>query len=190
MPNWVTINVHVTGEEEALKEFKEAHFTCNADPDRPAWAPEIDFDFNTIVPRPACLNETVSGAGFTEEQLEKNRHAKELCGYDNWYDWCTSNWDTKWNASDTYINIDNAVNMEFSINTAWSLPIKIFEELGELYPELTFEVDCVEEGGFFSGQMTFAGHERIDNLTDDSEAWKEAASRLNGWEFDEEGDLI
>jgi hypothetical protein len=183
MPNWVTINVHVTGEEEALKEFKEAHFVCNTDPNKPAWSPDIDFDFNTIVPMPAIMHGTTSPT--RENDMGAKVRAK-LYGAENWYDWSIKNWDTKWNASDTYINFENAVNMEFSINTAWSLPIKIFEELSDLYPELTFEIDCVEEGGFFSGQMTFSGDTVLDNLTDDDEAWKEAASRLNGWDFDEE----
>ena len=190
MPNWVTINVSVTGEEKALAEFKEAHFTRNTDPDRPAWAPEIDFDFNTIVPMPACLRGTASGFGFSEEQLEANRRAKEATGYESWYDWSLSNWDTKWNASDTYISYDGVDIMEFTINTAWSFPTNVFVELCELYPELTFEIDCVEEGGFFSGQMTFSADGIIDNLTEDNDIWKEQAAKINGWEFDEDGNAI
>lgn len=188
MPNWVTINVHVTGEEAALEEFKNAHFVYDTDPDRPVWSPEINFDFNTIVPMPACMVGTTSPT--PEHDKAQARVRTKLYGAANWYDWSVNNWGTKWNASDTYINFENAVNMEFSINTAWSFPLPVFIELSELYPELTFEIDCVEEGGFFSGQMTFSADGIYDNLTDDSEAWKEAAARLNGWEFDEDGELI
>ena len=188
MPNWVTINVHVTGEEKALEEFKQAHLVCDTDPNRPAWSPEINFDFNTIVPMPAMLQGTTSPTQKGDEVNARIR--KKMYGFENWYDWSISNWDTKWNASDTYINFENAVNMEFSINTAWSFPTNIFVELCELYPELTFEIDCVEEGGFFSGQMTFSADGIYDNLTDDDEAWKEAAARLNGWEFDEDGNMV
>ena len=184
MTNWVTINVNVTGEEKALAEFKEAHFVCVTDPDKPAWSPDINFDFNTIVPMPAVMHGTTSPT--RDDDKLNARIRKKMYGAENWYDWSITTWDTKWNASDTHINIDNAVNMEFSINTAWSLPIKIFEELAELYPELTFDIDCVEEGGFFSGQMSFSADGIVDDLTDDEEAWKESAERLNGWTFDEE----
>jgi hypothetical protein len=184
MPNWVTINVHVTGEEKALQEFKEAHFVCDTDPEKPAWAPDINFDFNTIVPMPACLKDTTSPT--PEDDKVNARVRAKMYGAENWYEWSKMNWDTKWNASDTYINYEDAVNMEFSINTAWTLPVPIFEELAELYPELTFELDCIEEGGFFSGQMTFDSDGNIDNLTDDEETWQRQASTLLGWEPDED----
>ena len=188
MPNWVTINVHVTGEEKALEEFKEAHFTCNTDPDRPSWAPEIDFDFNTIIPMPSGLRDTTSPTQPGDEDNARLR--KEKYGFENWYDWSTSNWDTKWNASDTYISYENAVNMEFSINTAWTFPTNIFTELSELYPELTFEIECVEEGGFFSGSIIFSSDGVIDDITTGEEAWRENAERVLGYEFDEDGNLI
>lgn len=57
-----------------------------------------------------------------------------------WYEWCNRNWDTKWNAYDSYFDSDNNA-IEF--NTAWSCPISVLDKLAEL---------CYEHGVWFTGK--------------------------------------
>lgn len=61
--------------------------------------------------------------------------------FSNWYDWSIENWGTKWNVEDDCIVEYNEKlgNYQISFNTAWSMPIGIFEKFqefckdGELY---------------------------------------------------------
>jgi hypothetical protein len=61
---------------------------------------EQEFDFNKIIPMP---------------ESEK----------DNWYDWCTANWGTKWNAVDVECEVFNENCLTYSFDTAWCLPEEI-----------------------------------------------------------------
>lgn len=68
----------------------------------------------------------------------------EKYGYNDWYRWSCDNWDTKWNACDSYICDDD--NIEF--DTAWSAPESIFEKLSEMYPDLEVYTEShYEDGG-------------------------------------------
>lgn len=52
-------------------------------------------------------------------------------GYVDWYEWSTSNWGTKWNASDTEV-FEEAGVIEFQ--TAWAKPHGVFLELAKHTP--------------------------------------------------------
>ena len=57
----------------------------------------------------------------------------ELYGCKDWYDWCNTNWSTKWDAYDqsyTYENQENSKNATCIIkfNTAWSIPENFYEK--------------------------------------------------------------
>lgn len=113
----------------------------------------------------------------SEEDLQKrikvitdNPNAKQLAdtyhhnlqnyGVTNWYQWCPKNWGTKWNACDPHVDEivkssdGEAYQVNIFFNTAWSYPEGIFEELSRQYPELLFEVEVDEEGGYFWGKLT------------------------------------
>jgi len=190
MPNHVTIEMTVSGDREIVKEFAESHFIANTNPDRKSWQDKCFFEFSTIIPMPACMHGTTSptpdndvvGAGLREK----------MYGASNWYEWSINNWGTKWGAYDVDANLDmgefgDSVQVRFQ--TAWSLPEPIFAELAELYPELTFEIRCCEEGGFFAGELTYTGGEVIDNLVD-GEGWNEYAAEFYGYDLDENGDIV
>lgn len=57
------------------------------------------------------------------------------------YKFHCDNWDTKWNA----YNQNITTYTEFSFQTAWSTPIKIFEKLSKLEPRLTFDITFADE---------------------------------------------
>lgn len=60
-----------------------------------------------------------------KETIEYN---KKTYGYKDWYDFCCSEWGTKWNACDS--EIDNEFN-EISFDTAWESPKEYLEKLSK-----------------------------------------------------------
>lgn len=95
-------------------------------------------------------------------------HIKPLPN-DEWnYEWCVSNWGTKWDACDMdYDQIDDN-SVSFSFDTAWSPPIGVYEEL----QAQGFEVEAyyVEYGMCFAGEWHSDGvyHDEvyIDDISD------------------------
>lgn len=76
-------------------------------------------------------------------------------GFQSWYPWAIENWGTKWNAYDCVLDFQTEKYVEFCLNTAWSFPEPVFLRLAELFPELTFECDCYDEGANFAGEGCF-----------------------------------
>jgi len=164
----------VNGELEAVHEFFMNHLTENNNGDS-------YFDLNTFVPMPEELATTKSPVD--NPNSDANRALRKVYGYDNWYDWKINNWGTKWNTYDNYIDHDNNA---ISFQTAWNVPYKVFEVMAEMYPELHFHMEIVEEGGYFAGTVDIKDGNIENGLTDDYETWKEYASEFMGMEFEDE----
>lgn len=77
-------------------------------------------------------------------------------GYPTWYDWCVSNWSTKWNAYNTELIDDDCVQFV----TAWNIPYKVYIELSKLYPYDEITVDWFNESISF-GRTSFLDGECI-----------------------------
>lgn len=56
-------------------------------------------------------------------------------GCTTWYEWCTKNWGTKWNAYSNEQRDENTIEFE----TAWSNPEPVMLKLSEMYPDVTIE---------------------------------------------------
>src|SRR5215472_8523089 len=57
MPNHYTTRLTISGGQDAIEAFKQKHFPIvNGDND------ELNFDFNTVIPKPAIVDNTVSGS--------------------------------------------------------------------------------------------------------------------------------
>ena len=75
------------------------------------------FDFNTLVPEPPEVLETIHDP-VTSEQL------RSKYGADNWYDWRMANWGTKWNAYHSELD-DSQIKvgiLDYRFDTAWAPP--------------------------------------------------------------------
>ena len=139
------------------------------------------FDFNTFIPMPEELRNTTSPV--REPDSFENRRLRKEYGTDNWYDWAINNWGTKWNSYGNYLDHDtNSV----SFQTAWSLPDPILNKMAAMYPNLSFHLEVVEEGGFFAGTIDIEDGVLVENLTDDQATWRRYAEEFMGWEFDDE----
>lgn len=100
---------------------------------------------------------------------------------------------TKWNSYDCYIELrdptvegvgkgnDIAIptsELYIEFRTAWSLPEGILNAIIDLYPELDFFLECVEEGGFFAGYLKYSNSKAEVNLN--KYLWKEYARKIYG----------
>lgn len=136
MPNWVFNTVTVEGDERTL--------TALADTLAVAEGPDGDvvpLSFQAAIPRP------------TEAE-------------DDWYNWNTANWGTKWDAHEPKLDPDSGPGQGrlcYRFATAWSYPEPVFAELTRKFPQLHFTFAFQEEQGWGG---TFTGVEGRLTLTD------------------------
>jgi hypothetical protein len=128
MPNWCDNRVRVYGDEADLSAFKELVSNLNVED-----ADQRLFDFNKVLPMPKELEGTVAPVAKPDQQLI------EKFGYDNWYDWRTANWGTKWNASEVEVVCDEGDMVEYNFATAWGPPNGVYLALANRFPNLGVE---------------------------------------------------
>lgn len=117
MPNWVTNRI------EAPKYIIDELMSVDENGND-------FFDFNTIILMPSNI--------FQGDLGQKER---ELYGSDNWYDWSSENWGTKWNASDSSRESD----IVLTFNTAWAHPFPIINKISRMYPDNEFLIAYADE---------------------------------------------
>lgn len=106
-------------------------------------------------------------------------------GAPTWYDWCISNWGTKWNAygySEDTIDYHDGDTLCFQ--TAWSAPHPILEKLTQMFPDIMLEHEWADEDiGQNCGRYSYQNGERIEEYYPESEAEAvEFACKL--WDYD------
>ena len=94
---------------------------------------------DTFVPVPKELRETVAGRVGSDEDYAQQLLAfkRELnvkfFGAADWYDWCVSNWGTKWDiGADGYEVAIEDGRLTLSFDSAWAPPLGAYEKLTEL----------------------------------------------------------
>lgn len=109
------------------------------------------------VPDSASRNERVAALALRFPTAlavwERSKQAQAETGHQDWYDWCTSNWGTKWNASDSCIP-EGGVRKAHTLvkfKTAWSPPLPVVLRLSELFPKNTFVLRYYERGAAYKG---------------------------------------
>ena len=80
---------------------------------------------NAIIPRPA-----------SEEE--------------NWYDWNITNWGSKWDVTDMFVEYEDDINLNLSFATAWSPIFPIFDEL--VKRGFKVKAEYQDEGYMFAGE--------------------------------------
>lgn len=106
-----------------------------------------------FLPVPADLHIV---AGSVSDPLEQSaleaaeRRNMELYGFKNWYDWCVSNWGTKWDFGDknAFLN-GNRDSLSATFDTAWAPPLEAYEKL----EGLGFRIKAY----YFEPGMSFCG---------------------------------
>lgn len=147
MPNWCTNRLSLTHEDPAMIR-------------RVSEAVDREELFSTFVPVPPSLNITAGHLGDVAEQekLEMLQDAnRDSHGYQNWYDFCVSEWGTKWEANGISINEASDNFIEVIFDTAWAPPLGFYEKM----VDQGFTVD----GYYYEPGCAFVGH--WDNGSDD-----------------------
>ena len=86
-------------------------------------------------------------------------------GERDWYEWSITNWGTKWNASDGFVNADGSIEFQ----TAWSMPEPIFREISKhtplrvVYADEDMGNNCGMEDYFYQD-----GESHMERIMDES----------------------
>jgi hypothetical protein len=114
--------------------------------------------FSDLMPIPQELQ---IESGWFGEGTDKQKEMEALYeankakyGHASWYDWCITNWGTKWDARvEDYID-DDAKEVYVYFETAWSPPVEFLKWFAEQYPDVTFLNEYDEEGCSFEGETS------------------------------------
>jgi hypothetical protein len=142
MPNWCSNNLVLTHEDPAMIQ-------------RAYDALERGEFLNEFIPVPQELKDTVADGSTNEQLVEKH-------GYSSWYDYCVSEWGTKWDCGEqgaSDIHPDGKMLHTF-FDTAWGPPVNAYEKLADM----GFGVEAM----YYEGGMGFAGvwSEGVDDYVD------------------------
>jgi hypothetical protein len=106
------------------------------------------LDFNMAVPMPKHQPDLSKPNPFFAEGglgLEEQKKFES----NNWYDWRVEHWGTKWNACDSYYDVNG-----IDFTTAWSPPIPWLLALSKKYPDKQITLQYSEEGFAIRGSIT------------------------------------
>lgn len=175
MPNWVSCTLKVSGSAESMKAF----YACLDKPIPDRERGEGEFSMRKFLPLPEELVDTTSpsvfypddngekkpvfkdgviemvvtnSAGVTEDEFKARiAELKSKYGYTDWYNWCTANWGTKWDATEPSEQYRGETEYIVAYETAWSPNIEFLDNIKDDFPELNFELDYLEGGVGFAG---------------------------------------
>jgi hypothetical protein len=131
MPNWCNNNLTLSHDDPAMIQ-------------RAYDALERGEFLSEFCPIPKELGDAIANGSVNDALVEKY-------GYSSWYDYCVSEWGTKWDCGEqgaSDIHPDGTMLHTF-FDTAWAPPIGAYEKL----EALGFRVDAQ----FYEGGMAFAG---------------------------------
>lgn len=155
MPNWCNVNITLNHADPAMLA-------------RAVAAVENSTGlFKEFVPVPEILkDETVS-----PEECHR------ICGYTDWYNFCTSEWGTKWDLCEAIVTKNDDDSINISGETAWGPPIQVFEQLNNQGFSVTSYY--YEPGMQFAGIYDNGNHEEYADWGDSTGAEEVLPSELN-----------
>jgi hypothetical protein len=83
----------------------------------------------------------------------------EETGFTDWYGWNIKHWGTKWDAYgggiESLVTYDGVSFLEFTLETAGSVPEPVFIKLSGLFPDIVFKISFFAECWVFAGDAVF-----------------------------------
>ena len=137
MPNWCENTLTIRADKK--EDMKELKSLLNDTLEYDDYGRPYGL-LGAIISMPKELENTIKGR--TKEKPNGDKY--------NWYDWCCSNWGTKWDVDCDEHTIEDDY-MEFSFNSAWAPPVAWLEKVASLFPNLHFSLKYDEPGGGFMG---------------------------------------
>ena len=143
MPNHVKNTLSFSGDPKKISEMKEKikndEYGLGT------------IDFEKIIPMP----ENIYRGDLGPSEMKKY-------GENNWYNFRTGHWGTKWNAYGFEDYIDYSKDETLMFQTAWSAPHPVIEQLAKMYPDITITHKWADEDlGMNCGEYEYADGERI-----------------------------
>jgi hypothetical protein len=120
-----------------------------------------------------------------KEQADLRKKALDETGYGSWYDWSIENWGTKWGACSPEIVNQSEHSIEYKFDTAWSFPEPVIRKMAELFPELSFHGDAIEESDAFECDFSYSPGDEL-SITYSTPNREEAVAEAIGEEISTE----
>ena len=183
MPNWCTNQLIVCGPVTWIDLFHEK-ITVGG-------GYEI---MNNLYPCPEDLTGYPSRHGtIPDSDPDKERKLANVEKYDavDWYDWCITNWGTKWadchtQKVDESETVDHSLKkVMFRFDSAWSPPVEAFDTIAMLFPKLMFDLRYEEPGMCFQGFRIWGDGEQQGGADMDYMASGEMVYDQMDWDYDE-----
>ena len=144
MPNWCSQNLVVLGPKRHRNFLKEAVLFSE------------EKNFAHLYPCPQELRDVHGDSTKRLECLTKY-------GATDWYDWCCTNWGSKWSDTDTELIDDNDDFQQWYFRTAWSPVENLIAKVSEKYDKLLFGLSYTEESNDFAGFSIIGKGKIIEN---------------------------
>jgi hypothetical protein len=153
MPNWVSNSLSITGSkkelqrfaEQARKPYKRKHQELTDDGfvwvDGESGDSELSF-WNFVKPDDYILDEY-----WGEERRDLSFWDQMKFATNHWYDWNIRNWGVKWDASRVSFEVAPK-GICYDFETAYAVPLDVFQVMNEQYPTLVLDLTSVEERGW------------------------------------------
>ena len=173
MPNWYSNVLNMCGPITSIDKFMEDITTGPKKPDGTTSGMGNDYDIlENIFPCPENLKGVVSRFGMiSDDDPDKDKKQENLKehGAVDWYEWCCTNWGTKWGDCQTHFvqeglvqedsDEDNLKKVMLRFDTAWSPPIEGMDVVAAKYPDIMFDLRYWEPGMGFQGFKTWGSGE-------------------------------
>jgi hypothetical protein len=188
MPNWCENELTISG-PDVRKVLEVIRSESHEDEDARL------LDFNRIIPYPQVYRDIDRRAREYQEKLraigkddpDRQQKLEVLAaeygvepgtpwikdGYNSGgYEWCCSNWMTKWNACNVRLitceegardvfhkTAEPRIQASLEFDTAWSPPLPVIEKLAGMFPDHEFDLKYYEGGVGFCGHARWSGGE-------------------------------
>jgi hypothetical protein len=117
-----------------------------------------------FLPIPEDLHIVAGSVADPVEQIAleaAEQRNRKLYGHKNWYDWCVTNWGTKWDFGDKYALLsENRSYLAAAFDTAWAPPCEAYTKL----QDMGFKIKAYyfEPGMMFCGVWDNGSYDHFD----------------------------
>jgi len=193
MPNICSYNVEFHGDPEVIEELDNAFRVPPTEID--PHDEYRDYDLTRVKPCPEDLQitSTYFDIGVVQEDPEQEALRQqyitnlEIYGHKDWYDWCVSNWGTKWPPS--VHSIDGSKDhLSIRGDSAWAPPSALIAFITAQYPVeayLSYQEDSMCFAGvdaYVRGEVVYDGYFEYDEVSSVADA-QEAVD----WDAEDDG---
>ena len=181
MPNWCSNVLNICGPVASIDKFMDDITTGPKESDGTTSGMGNDYEIlENLFPCPEDLKNVTSRFGtISDDDPDKEQKQKNIedHGAVDWYEWCCTNWGTKWGDNQTHlvhedlcvpfipgrVDFDDVEDqlkkVMLRFDTAWSPPIEGMDVVATKYPDIMFDLRYWEPGMGFQGYKIYGSGE-------------------------------